>query len=174
MRILSVLVLLLLTAAICDFYRGKIPNILIAAGYCYGIICLLYQQEILRALPGIMVPVMVLFPLYKIGTIGAGDIKLLSMLGFYFNFMETLFCIFLAFVLGAVFSIISFIRYKNFWERMTYLFSYLKKCFHMGRLQYYYSNSEGKNFSYSVESKSKIHFAIPIFFSALLHMGGVF
>ena len=174
MRILIVLVLLLLAAAICDFYRGKIPNILIVAGCCYGMVRLLYHQEILRALPGIIVPVMVLFPLYKIGTIGAGDIKLLSMLGFYFNFMETLFCIFLTFMLGAMFSVISFIRYKNFWERMTYLFSYLKKCFDTGCLQYYYLDSKEKQISYSAESKSKIHLAIPIFFSVLLHLGGVF
>lgn len=174
MKILIVLVLLLSAAAICDFYRGKIPNILIAAGCCYGMLRLLYHQEILRALPGIIIPVMVLFPLYKIGTIGAGDLKLLSMLGFYFNFMETLFCIFLAFVLGAVISISSFIRYKNFEERMTYLFSYLKKCFDMGRLQYYYPDSKEEQSSDSAESKSKIHLAIPIFFSVLLHVGGVF
>ena len=92
MKILVVLVLLLSAAAVSDFYRGKIPNILIVIGCCYGMVRLLYHQDILRALPGIIFPVTVLFPLYKIGTIGAGDIKLLSMLGFYFSFMETLFC----------------------------------------------------------------------------------
>ena len=174
MKILVVLVLLLSAAAVLDFYRGKIPNILIVTGCCYGMVHLWYHQDILRALPGIIFPVMVLFPLYKIGTIGAGDIKLLSMLGFYFSFMETLFCIFLAFVLGAVISMISFIRYENFFERMTYLFSYLKECFDIGRLRYYYLDSKGKQISHSAEDKSKIHLAIPIFFSVLLHMGGVF
>ena len=174
MKILVVLVLLLSAAAVLDFYRGKIPNILIVTGCCYGMVRLWYHQDILRALPGIIFPVMVLFPLYKIGTIGAGDIKLLSMLGFYFSFMETLFCIFLAFVLGAVISMISFIRYENFFERMTYLFSYLKECFDIGRLRYYYLDSKGKQISHSAEDKSKIHLAIPIFFSVLLHMGGVF
>lgn len=173
MRILIILVLLLLAAAVLDFYRGKIPNILILIGCCYGIVRLLYHQDILKALPGIVFPVIVLFPLYKIGTIGAGDIKLLSMLGFYFSFMETMFCIFLAFILGAVISIISFIRYENFFERMTYLFSYLKECFDTGHLRYYYLDSQGKQISHSAENKTKIHLAIPIFFSVLLYVGGI-
>ena len=83
------------------------------------------------------------------------------------------FCIFLSFVLGAIVSVISFIRYENFLERMTYLFSYLKDCFLKGYFRYYYLDSEGKPISHSLESKSKIHLTIPIFFSVLLHVGGV-
>lgn len=173
MKILIVLVLLLLISAILDFYRGKIPNILILAGYCYGMIRLVYYQDVFSHILGIVFPIIVLFPLYKIGTIGAGDIKLFSMMGFYFTFMENLYCIFIAFVIGAMVSAISFIRYENFWERMTYLFSYLKECFFTGHFQYYYLDSKGKQSSRSMENKSKIHLAIPIFISALFHVGGV-
>ena len=70
-------------------------------------------------------------------------------------------------------SVISFIRYGNFFERMTYLFSYLKESFLRGYLGYYYLDSEGKQISHSIENKSKIHLAIPIFFSVLFHVGGV-
>lgn len=170
---LIVLVLLSFLAAVLDFYKGKIPNILIIAGCCYGLIRLVYYQEVLKFIPGILFPVIILFPLYKIGVIGAGDIKLFSMLGFYFTFMETIFCIFTAFVLGAMVSVVSFIRYENFLERMTYLFSYLKECLFMGHFRYYYLDSEGKYSSHSMESNSKIHLAIPIFLSVLLHVGGV-
>lgn len=173
MKILIVLVLLLLLAAVLDFYKGKIPNLLILTGCCYGIVRLLYYQEIFKSVPGILFPVIVLFPLYKIGVIGAGDIKLFSMLGFYFTFMETIFCVFVSFVLGAMVSVISFIRYENFFERMTYLFSYLKECLCIGHFRYYYLDSKGKQISHSMENKSKIHLAIPIFFSVLLHVGGV-
>ena len=124
-------------------------------------------------IPGIVFPLIVLFPLYKIGVIGAGDIKLFSMLGFYFTFMETIFCIFAAFVLGAVVSVLSFIRYDYFFERMTYLFSYLKECLSLGHFRYYYLDSKGKRISNLKENQSKIHFAIPIFISVLLRVGGV-
>ena len=88
MRILIVLVLLLLLAAVWDYYRGKIPNALVLIGCGYGTIRLLLLGEILRFIPGIVSPVIVLFPLYKIGVLGAGDIKLFSVLGFYFPFMD--------------------------------------------------------------------------------------
>lgn len=172
-KVLIILVLLLFLAAILDFYRGKIPNILVFIGCCYGMIRLLYYQDMIYHIPGVLFPVIILFPLYKIGVIGAGDIKLFSMLGFYFTFMETIFCIFMTFVLGAVVSIIFFMRYENFLERMTYLFSYLKECLSLGHFQCYYSASKGKQISNQKEDQSKIHLAIPIFISVLLQVGGV-
>lgn len=171
MKILVVLVILLLLAAVWDFYRGKIPNIFIMIGCGYGVVRLLYHGEILKFIPGILFPIIILFPLYKIGVLGAGDIKLFSMTGFYFPFMQSIFCIFTAFLIGAFISVISFIRYENFVERMTYLFSYLKKCFDLGHFRYYYLDSNGRNVSGSEYEKSKIHFAIPIFISVLFHMG---
>ena len=173
MKILIVLVLLLFFAAIWDFYQGKIPNILILAGGCYGLIRLFLYQDMMVHVPGIIFPIVVLFPIYKIGVIGAGDIKLFSLLGFYFTFMETIFCIFTAFVIGAVISAISFIRYDNFVERMTYLFSYLKESLTLGYFRYYYLDSEGKHISNIKENQSKIHFAIPIFISVLFRIGGI-
>lgn len=173
MKILVVLVLLLLIAAISDFYRGKVPNAVVVTGCFYGTFCLVYDSNFIKCIPGILFPIVILYPLYKIGVIGAGDIKLFFMTGFYFPFMKQILCIFTAFILGAIISVISFIRYDNFPERMTYLFSYLKECFNVKEFRYYYLDSEGKRISGSMESKSKIHFAIPIFISVLFHMGGV-
>lgn len=174
MEILIVLVLLLLFAAVWDFYKGKIPNVLIIIGCCYGMIRLLYYGNILKHIPGIIFPLVILFPLYKIGVMGAGDLKLLSVLGFYFPFLELIFCIFMAFLLGAFHSLFALIRYENFYERMTYLFSYLKECFCLGRFRYYYLDSGGNRDADFGQDNSKIHFSIPIFISVLLHMGGVF
>ena len=73
--------------------------------------------------------------------------------------------------LGAVFSIISFVRYKNFAERITYLFSYLRESFLTKHFQYYYSHVNPNN--HIEEYKTKIHMAIPIFISVLFHAGGI-
>lgn len=173
MRILIILVLLSLLAAVMDFYEGKIPNLLILTGCCYGLIRMIYYHDVLKSIPGILFPIIVLFPIYKIGVIGAGDIKLFSMIGFYFTFMETLFCIFTSFVLGAVFSAISIVRHENFLERMTYLFSYIKECFFKGHFLYYYSNLNDNSAMQTGEGKTKINLAIPICLSVLLHVGGV-
>ena len=173
MIILLVLVLLLFIAAALDFYCGKIPNILILIGCCYGGIRFLIYGDMLSHVPGIIFPIIILFPLFKIGVMGAGDIKLFSLLGFYFTFMESIFCIFTAFVLGAVVSGLSFVRHDNFVERMTYLFSYLKECLTLGHFRYYYLDSKGKRISNSKENQSKIHLAIPILISVLLRIGGI-
>ena len=173
MRILIILVLLSLLAAVMDFYKGKIPNFLILTGCCYGLIRMIYYHDVLKSVPGILFPIIVLFPLYKIGVMGAGDIKLFSMIGFYFTFMETLFCIFTSFVLGAVFSAISIVRHENFLERMTYLFSYIKESFFKGHFPDYYSNLNDSSTMQTNEEKTKIHLAIPICLSVFLHVGGV-
>jgi len=172
-KILIILVLLSFIAAVLDYFKGKIPNFLIVIGCCYGLIRMIYYHDFLNSIPGILFPIIILFPLYKIGVIGAGDIKLFSMLGFYFTFMETIFCIFSAFLLGAIISMFSFLRYGNFVERISYLFSYLSESFLTGHFRYYYSNANtGSEFRLE-EGKTKIHLAIPIFLSVLLHVGGV-
>lgn len=174
MRILVVLIVLLFLAAVWDVYRSKIPNVIIVMCSCYGMIYMFSSGNVWRYLPGIIFPVLVMFPLYKIGVMGAGDIKLFSVLGFYFPLMESVSCIFVAFLLGAFGSLISLIRYGNFAERITYLFSYLKECFFQGRFRYYYLDSHGNQISGFEEDKSKIHLAIPFFFSVLFHIGGVY
>ena len=170
---LRILIVLLFLASLLDFYKGKIPNILVLFGCLYGMVRLLYNQEMLKFIPGILFPFIIMFPLYKIGVLGAGDIKLFSMIGFYFPFMELIYCIVIAFVLGAVISAICMFCYHNFFERMAYLFSYLKECFRLRQFRYYYLDSKGKRISQALDSKSQIHFAIPIFISVLFHIGGI-
>lgn len=173
MRILIILVLLSLLAAVMDFYKSKIPNFLVLTGCCYGLIRMIYYHDVLKSIPGILFPIIVLFPLYKIGVLGAGDIKMFSMIGFYFTFVETLFCIFTAFVLGAVFSMVSMVRYENFTERITYLFSYIRECFLKGHFLYYYSSLNNNSTMQPEVEKTKINLAIPICLSVILHVGGV-
>ena len=167
MKILTLLPVLLL-AVVWDFYKGKIPNLLIGAGILAGSVSLIYQRgpgEIMAHIPGVLFPVIMLFPLYKIGTIGAGDIKLFSLLGFYFTFPATVFCVFCSFWVGAVISLVVLVWRDNLRERMVYLWNYLKEYFVTGRIQYYYLNTEEKQIQ-----KSKIHFALPIFISVLFYI----
>ena len=151
-------------AVVWDFYKGKIPNLLIAAGLMAGIINLICYHDlrtILIHIPGMIFPIILLFPLYKIGTLGAGDIKLFSLLGVYFSFMETLFCMFGAYVIGAVIALGTLLWRKNFKERIMYLIYYMKDYFSMGYFRYYYLDKHQ-------EEKSQIHFSLPIFLSVLL------
>lgn len=96
--ILVFLLVILSLATVWDYKSGKIPNYLVIAGMGLGIVNILINENItviFKYIPGIIFPILLFYPVYKIGGIGAGDLKLLSMLGFYFSFMEMTFCIFI-------------------------------------------------------------------------------
>ena len=165
MKILTLLLILFL-AVIWDFSKDKIPNSLIIVGLIAGVINLIFYRDLVTFLihiPGILFPIILLFPLYKIGTLGAGDIKLFTLLGFYFPLMETLYFIFVAFFIGAIISIFVLICRKNLKERIEYLFSYIRDYISLGYLHYYYKGEKNE------EKKSTIHFSLPIFLSVLFY-----
>lgn len=174
MKILIVLLLVLFFASIWDFKKGKIPNLLIIIGVIYGFMRVFYYQNFFTHIWGIVFPILILYPFYKIGTIGAGDLKLLSLIGFYVSFMESIYCMFLAFVIGAIFSLVSMKRKDNFADRISYLISYLKESFSQKQLRYYYQDLDENNLSLQEIEKTKIHLAIPIFISVFIHLGGGF
>lgn len=174
---LTLLLVILFGAAALDLYKGKISNYLIVAGILAGLVRLWYLEgirEIFLHIPGMMLPVLLLFPLYRIGTVGAGDLKLFSLISCYFSCIETVYCIFVSFLIGAVFSVFLLLWRKNFASRMAHLLFYLKQCISTGHIQFYYLDSQGRELSQEIQQSSKLHFAIPIFFSVLLHIGGVF
>ena len=83
----GVLVALLLIAAISDIKTGRIPNWLVLGGAAYG---LLYNAffpvfprdiGLLFALGGLAVGLGALLPLYFVRVMGAGDVKLMAMVG---------------------------------------------------------------------------------------------
>ena len=174
MKILIVLVLVLFLASLWDYKKGKIPNMLIVTGALYGLMRVFYYQTLFRHISGIIFPILIFYPLYKIGTIGAGDIKLFSVIGFYVSFMESMYCIFLAFVIGAIFSFFYMKREENLADRISYLISYLKDCLNKKQFRNYYMNFNGNELSSEEIAKTKIHLAIPIFISVCIHLGGGF
>lgn len=169
--ILVFLLVILSLATVWDYKSGKIPNYLVIAGIGLGIVNILINENItviFKYIPGIIFPILLFYPVYKIGGIGAGDLKLLSMLGFYFSFMEMTFCIFISIFLGALLSLIKMAYYHNFWERLEYLFSYLRGIIFSGKIRYY-DSTEGKE----VLKKTKVHLACPILLGVLV-TGGIF
>ncbi len=123
MRIASELILLviLLAAMYSDIKTHRISNRLILVG---AIICLLQavgggqSVKLLQVIINLSIPVIILYLLYLIRVIGAGDVKLLSLIsgfmgiGFFFKVALV------AFVVGAVWSLILLIRQKAFWRNM--------------------------------------------------------
>lgn len=75
--------LLLLNAAISDAGTGKIPNLLIGCGIAFGGVSLIWQKGPYGLVLYLGRFVLILLPLYLVyltKTLGAGDVKLLSVL----------------------------------------------------------------------------------------------
>ena len=121
-----ILFLVLTVAAITDLLFDKIYNEWLlgamAAGLCYAV----WKDGaagLLRALVSMTIPFALLYPLFIIGGLGAGDVKLLSVAGCFLTIKESIWCLGLSFLLGAAISLLKMAVERNFLERMKYFLS---------------------------------------------------
>lgn len=155
-----------------DLKTDRIPNGFILLGIACGIACSLISG---RALPGILASVfsafLLMYPLYKIGAFGAGDVKLFVLIGSFQNIGEATAILAGAFVIGAGFSLVKLAVEQNGRERLQYFFSYLREICRTGHWKVY---GEDLKQDYHTYCKNKIHFAVPILFSVVCRIGGLF
>lgn len=157
----------LFVIAVIDFLKNKIPNVLVIFILVLQIIVDINSYspinigEIIALLiPRMMTAVILLFCLYiffLIGSIGAGDLKLLTVTALGFKHPEIFTLV--TFAIASIMSLIHLIRKQILQDRIRYLITYL--------------NTVSKNkvilpyFSETVTTKEKkeysIHFSIPIF-----------
>ncbi|MBA2672157.1 A24 family peptidase [Ramlibacter sp.] len=94
---LVLLAALLLTAAVSDWRTLRIPNLLTFGGTAAGLACALLlppgDQGFLWALAGAGVGLAALLPLYAVRILGAGDVKLMAMVGAFVGAQSTLYAL---------------------------------------------------------------------------------
>ena len=76
--------------------------------------------------------------------LGAGDIKLFSVISGFTGFWELAEVIFYSFLAGAVFSLIVLIRNHNLSARLMYVLNYVKTALVTKSIPYYDYKSDGK------------------------------
>jgi prepilin peptidase CpaA len=168
------LVCLLLLAVILDLKSYKISNYLILTGVFSGIFFQYYEcgwAGISLCFLGIIVPILLLFPLFIIKALGAGDIKLFSVIGSYMGIFYVFKSIAAAFIIGAVISLIYLLRYGQVFRRFHYLFCYIQTVIsnftdqgiNREAIKPYYDR---KRDGY----KGIIHFSIPILGAVILQV----
>ena len=118
-----------------------------------------------------MIPVILLFPLFRIGTLGGGDIKLLAAAAVFLTPARTILFMGVAFLTGAVLALLKMMKERNFIERFRYLMSYIHDVITTNQWKLY---EEAKKQSDAEMKRHKIHFAFPVFIGALIHMGGLY
>ncbi len=101
-----------MVAVMMDIKSGKISNRLIFWGLCVALVRRLWVEGSVGLLTGVVqisLPVIILYLFFLAGALGAGDIKLFSLIGGFVNLKELMTCIIAAFVLGAVWALIQMI-----------------------------------------------------------------
>ena len=160
------LILITGSAMLDDLSRGRISNGIIMTGLLWGA---LYQSfsggmtGLLIFLGGVLLPVILMSGLYYFRMIGAGDIKLFSVIGGFLGPMTVLSCMVISVLLGGLISLTIMICHHNFSQRFIYFSEYI----------YNYSKDKKWNpYMARVDVNAKFCFSVPVLFSVLWYMAG--
>lgn len=169
MRLVA-LCLILVPVCLFDYTRYRIPNLLLFAVFIAGLADGYFAggafRSLLYVLKALLV-VFVLFPFFRIGTIGAGDVKLLGLCAGFFSDIKILYFLFFSMLTAAAFSIIKMSKEQNFKERFSYFGSYLCDIVQTGNWKLYVEDLKSKK-------TSGLCLSGPIFISLIMHMGGFY
>ncbi len=150
----------------------RIPNGFVLLGTVTGIAAsFLSGRGLSDTLASMLIAFLLMYPLYMIGALGAGDVKLLILVGSFHAAGESVVIMAGAFVIGAGFSIVKLAVEKNGMERFRYFFSYLADIL---RTRHWKIYGEDLKQDYHTYCKNKIHFAVPILLSTVCRIGGIF
>lgn len=161
------LLVILIAAVWMDVRSGKISNRLIAMGAGLGMMFQIQEcgvMGIFMVLNNIFFPVIILYLLFLMHALGAGDIKLFSVIGSFLNFKGLCSCIYLAFLIGAVFSLVRLLHDRNLIQK-------IQDC-----IQYTIGAIQSRQITRYRENRSRqdvICFSIPILFGYLFYLLGV-
>lgn len=165
-----VLCVFLSAACYFDYRYARIPNWLILGVGCAGLLRTLSEEGIPGMGRYLVVGVMVaalLYPVFKIGCMGAGDVKLFGVCAGYLPGGKALYFLFFSLLFSAISSIFHFIRRSDAKERFEYLIDYLRQVAGSGSWQLYF-HSEGEY------RAAGVCLAGPMLISILLYAGGVY
>lgn len=124
---LAILLAALAVAVFADLYARRVPNLLVVIGLMSGLafhalatsaVGILGPSSqpitVLTALAGIAVAFAAFFPLYALRAMGAGDVKLMMMVGAFLGPLQTLGVVVLTFAAGGVLAIAMALWQRSF------------------------------------------------------------
>ncbi len=157
---------LVLLAVGMDLKSMRISNRLILIGLGISLVRRFFYEGIPGILTGIFlifIPVIFLYLLFLAGALGAGDIKLFSVIGGFVNLKELLWCILFSFLFAAIYSLGKLLLTGKLLSSICHVWQYIKSLC-MGRFLPYEAVDEEHHY---------MHFSIAILFglivSDLLH-----
>lgn len=130
---------ILTVAVISDYRSDRIPNWLICAGIGSGIIWRLgiCGDTWYQVLLGIGCPIVFFFILFLMHALGAGDIKLLSVIGCFWPMPDLLLCIFFSLMAGGAISISKLLIHRQLLEGLSCFYRYVQKIHQTKKIEKY-------------------------------------
>lgn len=167
---MSALCVMLAVACGFDYRCKKIPNQLIVLMTAVGTGWRYWESGIYGVLSYFGEAVLIialLYPFFKIGTIGGGDVKILGASAGYFLFSKVLTFLFISLLFAAVYSLFKMCKERSLRERMHYLLQYLQDVVKSGNWKLYMEDKAERR-------RTGICLSGPVLLSVLLHIGGVY
>lgn len=164
------LILIVGVAVLDDLNRGKISNGIILTGLLWGVMYQIFQRGIIGSLlflGGVLLPLVLMSGLYYFRMIGAGDIKLLSVIGGFLGPAGIFFCMLQSLFWGGLVSLGYMIFHRNFYDRFLFLMEYVST---------YSQKKKWSSYMEQVGEDARFSFSIPVFLGVFLQIcgGGIF
>ena len=141
-----------------DVRSYRIPNLLTIPGILAGVLysCLTKGAEgLVKSLIGIGIPVGMLILLHILRMLGAGDIKLLAVVGGIIGY-SVLNVMLFSFIAGGILSVIHMLHHHSLVNRLHVFWNYFLSCLRTGTIIPYKSGFDEGN------TEHTIHFSIAI------------
>lgn len=167
---MEALCIFLAVACWYDYRKCRIPNwlvmVMLTVGWVYAAFNGGMREAIFFPIKSLCV-MLLLYPIFKIGALGAGDVKLYGVCAGYLPAKKFLFFLFLSLLIAAIISLIKMLKECNAIERISYLCEYMADVVLSGNVRLYIEDEKERR-------ACSICLAGPIFCSVLLYMGGVY
>ncbi len=147
---LVVLGLLIVISLISDFRTYKIKNSITFSFIFIGIGIGIYENVLKEgrffegifeggrfSIIAVLLPVILLLPLFALRMLGAGDIKLFSAIGAIMGTGFVLKAMMYSFFAGGIIALLTMLFRRNLKGRLIYFFNYLQRCFLSASIMHY-------------------------------------
>lgn len=125
---MAALCFLLTAACYYDYRKKKIPNYLIVVMALTGAVWQFVMSGPWGAAFSVFQMVLIggiLYPLFKIGAMGAGDVKLLGVTAGFLPFKKNFVFLFVSLLIAALISLVKLWKNGNLGERLKYFMEYM-------------------------------------------------
>ena len=153
-------------AVLRDLREGRIPNRLIVIGLVCGAVwqfAAAGQAGLVLFAGGCVLPVLLFGGLYYFRMFGAGDIKLLCVLGGFLGPMDGFRCIAVSVFFGGCIALAILMAGGGLRERLGYLAGYLFE---------YAADGQWRSYMAGVRRQDRFCFSVPVLLGVLCYIGG--